>query len=98
MLDLGAGLTYTDIVLELEEVRGEVSRLDDDSLVEACYVIQNHIDGKEADKIERIVFKNHADIDLSRDERKFLKNVYVLHYCRYGMLIDEEDDDYADED
>jgi hypothetical protein len=97
MFDLFDSLTYTDIFLDIEEVKQEVANLDDDSLVDELRAIQYYIDGKEAERIERIVFKNHADVDLTDDDRDFLTNVYVLHHSKYAMLVDEEEDDVFDE-
>jgi len=87
-------LTYTDILLQIEQLRSEVGNLDDDSLVDEVSALQFNIDGKESNRIHKIMLKNHNNMDISEDDRNFLKNIYLTYYSAYAILVDDEEDDH----
>lgn len=91
-------LTYTDIIENIDNIKAEIENLDDDSLVDELQEVRYHIEGKESEKLERIIFKNHADVDLTEKDRQFLKDLYVLYHSSYAIMVDEEEDDLFDED
>jgi predicted DNA binding protein len=91
--DDGFEPTYSDMVANLKEVRDEVETLDQDSLIDEISGMQHNLEGKESEKVQRLIFKAHADVDLTEKEMEFLQNVYVLYYSPFGLFIDEADED-----
>lgn len=89
-------LTYTDISLDITKLREEVDNLDDDSLVDEVGSLRYNIDGKESEKIEHILFKNYSNEDLDEDELKFLRDIYVIYYAEFAILVDSDADDESD--
>ena len=89
-------LTYTDINLDIVKLREEVDTLDDDSLVDEVGSLRYNIEGKESERIEHIVFKNYSNEDLEEEERQFLKDIYVIYYAEFAILIDTGDDEEED--
>ena len=89
-------LTYTDIDLDIVKLREEVDTLDDDSLVDEVGSLRYNIEGKESERIEHIVFKNYSNEDLEEEERQFLKDIYVIYYAEFAILVDREEDEEED--
>jgi len=89
-------LTYTDIDLDIVKLREEVDTLDDDSLVDEVGSLRYNIEGKESERIEHIVFKNYSNEDLEEEERQFLKDIYVIYYAEFAILVDMEEDEEED--
>jgi hypothetical protein len=85
--------TYSDMVLNLNELREEISTLDDDSLIDEINDVQYLIVGKESDKIQNLIYKNNQGIQFTMPEREFLENVYLTYYSVYCISIDEEDEE-----
>jgi hypothetical protein len=86
-------LTYTDINLDISRLKKDVEKLDDDSLVDEVGSLRYAIDGKEAEKIEHILFKNYSEEVLDEEDLNFLRDVYVLYYAEFAILIDTDEDD-----
>lgn len=84
---------YTDIARNLMFLQEEVKSLDIDSLIDEISGLQYQVEGDDSDKISALIFKHHAEEELTEDEDQYLRNVYVLFYSRYGVLIDEPEDD-----
>lgn len=84
---------YTDIARNLLFLKEEVKSLDIDSLVDEINGLQYQVEGDDSNKISTLIFKHHAEEELTVDEDQYLRNVYVLFYSRYGVLIDEPEDD-----
>ena len=89
-------LTYTDIDLDIVKLREEVDTLDDDSLVDEVGSLRYNIEGKESERIEHIVFKNYSNEDLEEEERQFLRDIYVIYYAEFAILVDREEDEEED--
>lgn len=89
-------LTYTDIDLDIVKLREEVDTLDDDSLVDEVGSLRYNIEGKESERIEHIVFKNYSNEDLEEEERQFLRDIYVIYYAEFAILVDMEEDEEED--
>jgi hypothetical protein len=87
-------LTYTDILLQIEQLRSEVENLDDDSLVDEVAALQFNIEGRESNRIHKIALKNFSNQDISEKDRDFLKNIYLTYYSAYAILVDDEEDDH----
>jgi hypothetical protein len=87
-------LTYTDILLQIEQLRSEVENLDDDSLVDEVAALQFNIEGRESNRIHKIALKNFSNQDISEKDRNFLKNIYLTYYSAYAILVDDEEDDH----
>jgi hypothetical protein len=87
-------LTYTDILLQIEQLRSEVDNLDDDSLVDEVAALQFNIEGRESNRIHKIALKNFSNQDISEKDRDFLKNIYLTYYSAYAILVDDEEDDH----
>ena len=85
--------TYSDMVANLKEVRDEVETLDQDSLIDELSGVQHNLEGKESEKVQRLIFKNHADVDLTEEEMEFLRNIYVLYYSPFGLFVDDAEED-----
>jgi hypothetical protein len=98
MIDLFDELTYTDIHMNLEELKVEVATLDDDSLIEEVNEIQHRIIGKESDRIEHLVYKNYNGSDFNDDDLEFLRGIYLTYFAQYAVMLDSEEDDLLDED
>jgi hypothetical protein len=90
-------LTYTDISLDINKLRDEVDNLDEDSLVDEVGALRYNIDGKESEKIEHILFKNYSNEELDDDELQFLRDIYVIYYAEFAILLDTNEDDEEDE-
>ncbi len=91
--DLFDDPTYTDIVVNVNDLKREVENLDDDSLIDEVGALRYNLEGKDYEKLEYLVSKNYADEDLDDSERDFLKNLYIISHCTFAILVDEEDDD-----
>jgi hypothetical protein len=85
--------SYGEILSSVNFLQKEVENLDQDSLIDEISGIQHNIDGDEAKKIQNLIFKAHADSELSEEEMSFLRNVYVIYYCQFAYIVDEKDDD-----
>lgn len=85
--------SYSDITQNLEFTRKEVDNLDQDSLIDEISGIQHNLVGESSTKVQHLIFKSHADQDLDEEELSFLRNVYVLYYCQFIVVIDEPEDD-----
>lgn len=92
-LMLGYEPNYTDILNNLNMTKIQVENLDQDSLVDEIAGIQYNLVGDEAQQIRRLIFKAHADATLTDEELIFLRNVYVIYYCQFVLVIDEKEDD-----
>jgi hypothetical protein len=90
-------LTYTDILLQIEQLRSEVENLDDDSLVDEVAALQFNIEGRESNRIHKIALKNFSNQDISEKDRNFLKNIYLTYYSAYAILVDDEEDDHEND-
>jgi hypothetical protein len=84
---------YTEICLNLKELRNEVSNLDDDSLVDELSSIVHILDDEVQEKVQHIMFKNNADVDLTEEEVQFLNDVYVVYYAGFAYFVDDEEVD-----
>lgn len=96
--DLFGDPTYTDIVINIQDLERDIAMLDDDSLVDQIGPLRYNLEGKDYEKLEYIVAKNYADEDLDEEEITFLKNLYVISHCSFGILVDDEDDDVLDDE
>lgn len=85
--------TYSDMVLNLNELREEIATLDDDSLIDEINDIQYIISGKESDKIKNLIHKNNKNVEFTDLDRQFLENVYLTYYSVYCITIDDEYDE-----
>lgn len=85
--------TYTDIFFDVRYLKSQVKSLDDDSLVDAAGALRYNLEGKEFEKLEYIVAKNYADEELYVEEVEFLKDLYIVSHCKYGIIVDDEGDD-----
>lgn len=91
-------LTYTDILLQIEQLKSEVENLDDDSLVDEVAALQYNIEGRESNRIHKIALKNFHNEDITQKDRDFLKNIYLTYYSAYAILVDDEGDDLDEND
>ena len=85
--------SYSEILSGVEFLRKEVENLDQDSLIDEISGIQHNIEGYESKKIQNLIFKAHADADLTEKEMSFLRNIYVLYYCQFAYIVDEKEYD-----
>ena len=85
--------TYGEILYNIELVKNEVNNLDQDSLIDEIAGLQHNVIGKEAEKIQHLIFKAYADQTLAEDEIEFLRNMYVVYYCACAIIIDEPEED-----
>lgn len=86
-------LTFSDILVDVYLLEQKVETLDEDTLIsditEICYLIE----GKDSERIQQLIFKNHGGMDLEDNEYQFLKNVYITYFTHYAILVDEKQDD-----
>lgn len=85
--------TYGEILASIKFLEKEVENLDQDSLIDEISGIQHNIDGYESRKIQNLIFKAHADADLTEEEMAFLRRVYVVYYCQFAYIVDELEDE-----
>ena len=85
--------SYAEIMQNVKFIEKEVANLDQDSLVDEVRGIQYHIVGKELEKLQFIINKHEKDADLDIEEMMFLRNVYIIYYCQYALVVDEQEDD-----
>lgn len=85
-------VTYTEILESLDFLKGEVANLDQDSLIDEISGLQHNVVGADSSKIQSLLFKGYADIDLTNSELEYLRNVYVLFYCPVCVMVDDEED------
>lgn len=97
MFDDVAEITYSDILVDIRKLESEVSNLDDDSLLDEVDHIQHIIVGKESTRIQAIVSKSKLGANLNREDKRFLKEIYVAFYSKYIIPVDYEEEDEADE-
>ncbi len=85
--------SYGEMLKHIEDIKKEVKNLDEDSLINEVMAIQHYIIGKEADKIQYLIFKNNSNELLDDDELDFLKNVYLIYHCGCAIIVDEPEED-----
>lgn len=85
--------SYADITQNIEFTRKEVDNLDQDSLIDEVSGIQHNITGDASTNIQHLIFKAHADQELDEEEMQFLRDVYVIYYCQYCVVVDEPEED-----
>lgn len=93
LFDLLGDPSYGEILVSLQFLEKEVENLDQDSLVDEISGIQHNIDGYESKKVANLVFKAYTDKELSDEEMSFLRRIYVLYYCQFAYIVDEQEDE-----
>jgi len=85
--------TYTHILVDIMGLREESEQFTQERMMEEISGIHYHIKGKDSEKVQHLIFKDYADQKLDKDEMEFLKNIYVIYYCHYALVVDEPEDD-----
>lgn len=89
--------TYSEISQHINETRAEVENLDQDSLVDELSGLQFNIKGSDSRRIQNLIYKVYANGTLTDSEMQFLKNIYVIYYCKYAVVVDEPEEDLIGE-
>lgn len=88
--DILANPSYLDALQEIGYLMKEVDRMDDLSLINELIEINSEIDNDKLKDLlyEYNLFAMEADIrnyKLEKEDRDYLKNLYVLFYVRIGL-------------
>jgi hypothetical protein len=84
---------YTDIHLDIEELKKRADVLDIDSLIDDIRSLVSIIVGPENSKLNHLIYKHDSDVDLMIDEVEFIKRVYVTYYAGFAYFVDDEEEE-----
>lgn len=91
--DLFEEPSYSEILASVRFLEKEVENIDQDTLIDEISGIQHNIEGNESKRVQNLIFKAYADVDLTEEEMSFLRRVYVLYYCQFAYIVDEKEYD-----
>ena len=97
IFDEAREVTYSDIIADILKLETEASNLDDDSLLDEVDHIQHIIVGKESTRIQSIVMQSKDGSNLRKDDRKFLREIYVAFYSKFIIPVDYDEEDEEDD-